>query len=106
MQLGVHSRLEAAALAMRPDPPPPPPPTASGRDRMERTLSVSLERTPSVSCSFCGRSRAAVKRIIAGPGGVYICNECIDLTSEIIVEDIDEKGVPNWWPWRRIEASE
>lgn len=47
-----------------------------------------------------------MKRIIAGPGGVYICNECIDLTSEIIVEDIDEKGVPNWWPWRRIEASE
>ncbi|HEX6776862.1 MAG TPA: ClpX C4-type zinc finger protein, partial [Ktedonobacterales bacterium] len=30
-------------------------------------------------CSFCGKSQDQVQRLIAGPGGVYICDECIDL---------------------------
>jgi ATP-dependent Clp protease ATP-binding subunit ClpX len=51
-----------------------------------------MERTPSISCSFCGMSRTAVKKIIAGPG-VYICNECIDLCNDIILEEIDAEGV-------------
>ncbi len=40
-------------------------------------------------CSFCGKNQEQVKRIIAGPG-VYICDECVDLCSEIIKEEIDE----------------
>jgi ATP-dependent Clp protease ATP-binding subunit ClpX len=64
-----------------------------------------VERTPPIKCSFCGKSQTEVKKIIAGQG-VYICNECIDLCNEIIVEEIDDEGVPNWWPWRRIEASD
>lgn len=40
-------------------------------------------------CSFCGKSQDQVKRIIAGPG-VYICDECVDLCSEIIKEEIIE----------------
>jgi alkylhydroperoxidase/carboxymuconolactone decarboxylase family protein YurZ len=35
-------------------------------------------------CSFCGKSQEQVQRLIAGPGGVYICNECINLCREII----------------------
>ena len=61
-------------------------------------------RTHPLKCSFCGKSQQAVKKIIAGPDGVYICNECINLCNEIIVEDIDFEGVPNWWPWRRIDS--
>ena len=38
-------------------------------------------------CSFCGKSQEQVHRLIAGPGGVYICNECIDLCREIIEEE-------------------
>ena len=38
-------------------------------------------------CSFCGKSQDQVHRLIAGPGGVYICNECIDLCAEILTED-------------------
>ncbi len=38
-------------------------------------------------CSFCGKSQEQVHRLIAGPGGVYICNECIDLCNEIIHEE-------------------
>ena len=39
-----------------------------------------------VSCSFCGKSQDQVDKIIAGPG-VYICNECISLSKEIIDND-------------------
>ncbi len=38
-------------------------------------------------CSFCGKSQEQVQRLIAGPGGVYICDECIDLCREIIEEE-------------------
>lgn len=41
-----------------------------------------------VKCSFCGKSQETVKRIIAGPG-VYICDECISLCSNIIEDEFD-----------------
>lgn len=37
-------------------------------------------------CSFCGKSQNEVKKLIAGPG-VYICDECIDLCTDIIEEE-------------------
>lgn len=40
-------------------------------------------------CSFCGKSQDEVKRIIAGPG-VYICDECVSVCSEIIKEEVDD----------------
>lgn len=39
------------------------------------------------SCSFCGKPKDAVRRLIAGPQGVYICSECITLCNEIIAEE-------------------
>jgi len=39
-----------------------------------------------LKCSFCGKSQDQVRRLIAGPG-VYICDECIELCSEIIVDE-------------------
>ncbi len=41
----------------------------------------------SVRCSFCGKRQEQVSRIIAGPN-VYICNECVDLCSGIIHDDM------------------
>ena len=41
-----------------------------------------------LKCSFCGKNQEQVKRLIAGPG-VYICDECIDLCSEIITDEFD-----------------
>ena len=38
-------------------------------------------------CSFCGKSQDQVRRLVAGPGAVYICNECVELCKEIIEED-------------------
>lgn len=45
-----------------------------------------------IYCSFCGKSQDEVKRILAGPNDVYICNECIDLCKEILQEDEDFSG--------------
>ena len=39
-------------------------------------------------CSFCGKNQDQVKRLIAGPGAVYICDECVELCREIIDEEI------------------
>ena len=38
-------------------------------------------------CSFCGKNQDQVQRLIAGPSGVYICDECIELCREIIDEE-------------------
>ncbi|MCH7998331.1 MAG: ATP-dependent Clp protease ATP-binding subunit ClpX [Chloroflexi bacterium] len=39
------------------------------------------------TCSFCGKNQEQVRRLIAGPGAVYICNECVELCREIIQEE-------------------
>ena len=38
-------------------------------------------------CSFCGKSHSEVKKLIAGPG-VYICNECIEVCSNILDKEL------------------
>ena len=40
-----------------------------------------------LKCSFCGKSQQQVRKLIAG-GGVYICDECIELCNEIIEEEL------------------
>ena len=42
-------------------------------------------------CSFCGKSKDAVKRFISGPS-VYICNECISLCNEILAEEEEKEA--------------
>jgi ATP-dependent protease Clp ATPase subunit len=37
-------------------------------------------------CSFCGKSQHELRKLIAGPT-VYICNECVELSMDIIGED-------------------
>ena len=48
-----------------------------------------------VRCSFCGKTQAQVRKLIAGPNGAYICDECIDVCAEIIEEEFeyDERRV-------------
>ncbi|MEY3395643.1 MAG: ATP-dependent Clp protease ATP-binding subunit ClpX [Verrucomicrobiota bacterium] len=40
-------------------------------------------------CSFCGKSHSEVKKLIAGPG-VYICNECVDVCSNILEKELHQ----------------
>lgn len=42
-----------------------------------------------VRCSFCNKTQAQVRKLIAGPNGTYICDECIAICSEIIEEELD-----------------
>lgn len=38
-------------------------------------------------CSFCGKPKELVKRLIAGPNGIYICDECVEVCREVVRED-------------------
>lgn len=42
-----------------------------------------------VKCSFCGKTQDQVKRLIAGPNDIYICNECVHLCEAIISEEME-----------------
>ena len=47
-----------------------------------------------IFCSFCGRYKDEVGKIIAGPNGIFICEDCIDICNRIILEDIiDEEDL-------------
>jgi ATP-dependent Clp protease ATP-binding subunit ClpX len=54
-----------------------------------------MSRTPegpeSLKCSFCGKSQRHVKKLIAGPG-VYICDECIELCTDIVEDELAEEA--------------
>ena len=41
-----------------------------------------------IRCSFCGKNQDQVRKMIAGTNGVYICDECIELCSEILEEEL------------------
>ncbi len=50
---------------------------------------MANNKVKSIKCSFCGKTQDGVDRIIAGPG-VYICNECVKVCSNIIEDDLYE----------------
>jgi len=46
-----------------------------------------------VRCSFCNKTQSQVRKLIAGPNGAFICDECIEVCSEIIEEEFEyEEG--------------
>ena len=53
---------------------------------------MSPTSTPeALCCSFCAKSQMDVAKLVAGPG-VFICNECIDLSNQIITEETRRTG--------------
>ena len=44
-----------------------------------------------IRCSFCNKSQAQVKKLIAGPNDTYICDECVSLCQDIIAEGFEEE---------------
>ena len=44
-----------------------------------------------VRCSFCNKSEDQVRKLIAGPDGVYICDECIEICDEILEEELEDE---------------
>lgn len=47
-----------------------------------------------VRCSFCGRKASEVRKLIEGPNGAYICDECVDICNEIIDEELGTDESP------------
>lgn len=64
----------------------------SENDAVTKTASEENSRHP-VNCSFCGKRQDQVKKVVAGPNNVFICNECIDLCSLLMAEQSDGGGV-------------
>ena len=55
-----------------------------------------------IRCSFCNKSQAQVRKLIAGPNGAYICDECIDVCAEIIEEEFEYENHKDASPFEDI----
>lgn len=43
-----------------------------------------------IRCSFCNKTQGQVRKLIAGPAGVYICDECVDICGDILEEELED----------------
>ena len=58
---------------------------------MEESMAgKSNDNTTKIRCSFCGKTEKQVRKLIAGPGDVFICDECISLCDEILEVEMEE----------------
>ncbi len=55
-----------------------------------------------VRCSFCNKTQNQVRKLIAGPNGAYICDECIDVCTEILEEEFEFGDERQWNPFADI----
>jgi ATP-dependent Clp protease ATP-binding subunit ClpX len=69
--------------------------------------------TKTLYCSFCFKSQHQVKKLIAGPASIFICDECVDLCNEVIAgrptapsNRPSEKEVPTEHLLERLQAIE
>ena len=53
---------------------------------------MANKRDEVIRCSFCNKTQAQVGKMIAGPNGVYICDQCVDVCAEIIEEEMGYQG--------------
>ncbi len=53
---------------------------------------MTARRGPIEKCTFCGKSRHTVESLIAGPPGINICNECVELCNTILLEEQKRAG--------------
>jgi ribosomal protein L37AE/L43A len=80
----MHGALDAHTLARQQRR------AAANQLQPERRKVTAMEgKRRQYHCSFCGKGQEQVRRLIAGPGYVYICNECIALCNEILAEEED-----------------
>ena len=48
------------------------------------------KNSDNIRCSFCNKKQDQVRKMIAGPAGVYICDECVEICADIVEEEIEE----------------
>ncbi len=77
-------------------------------------MTTSRSGQSSYNCSFCGKAQGQVKRLIAGPDNVFICDECVALCGQIITEESPSvtprepsgmmaKGVSPKWLYNKLD---
>ena len=59
---------------------------------------ASKSHGPHYKCSFCGKHQSEVRRLIAGPGAVYICDGCVGKCNEIIATEANKEATPTAAP--------
>src|SRR5688572_17748201 len=75
------------------------------RRKAERVMGVKLPKT--LHCSFCGKSQHEVAKLIAGPGALFICDECVGLCNEYIAgrtPDLSGFQPVSAWPTERLTS--
>jgi hypothetical protein len=63
--------------------------------------------TGKLHCSFCGKSEAEVGKLVAGPGGIYICDKCVAVCQALMHGEqpaISRTFDPKRWPQERLLA--
>lgn len=63
--------------------------------KADKLPNMRKEDNSIVRCSFCNKTQGQVYKLIAGPNGVYICDECIDICSEIMIEEREKDHKKN-----------
>ncbi len=63
---------------------------------------MTIRNDDQVRCSFCNKTQSQVRKLIAGPNGTYICDECVDVCAEIIEEEMEFENGGDWNPFSDI----
>ena len=50
-----------------------------------------MAKNSDIRCSFCNKPQDQVRKMIAGPAGIYICDECVEICADIIEEEFEEE---------------
>jgi hypothetical protein len=58
-------------------------------------MAAKSKPKPKLRCSFCGKDQDQVQKLIAG-SGVFICDECIDLSNRILADENTVPRLPDW----------
>ena len=66
-------------------------------------MTPSTQQSVIAACSFCAKPNTEVATLVAGPG-VYICNECVALSQQVI--EAKAKAIPRLAPWLQVDDVE
>ena len=72
------------------------------RTSSDEVKSMVGKNDDQVRCSFCNKTQNQVRKLIAGPNGAYICDECVDVCAEIIEEEFEYENGREWNPFSDI----
>ncbi len=67
--------------------------TRGQKHRKVQNIKMAGRNSDNIRCSFCNKTQDQVKKLIAGPAGVYICDECVEICADIVEEEFEEEEV-------------